>query len=268
MIRRDVVRLASALPAATAFLGLSAGPINAQAPKKTYVLVHGAYHGAWCWKDVAGRLRAMGHDVYTPTQTGLGERAHLIAFKPTLATFVEDVANVIRTEDLRDVILVGHSFAGSTVSGLADRMPERLRHLVYWDALILKGGEAPFDGLPADVVERYRKLAQDTSGGLSVPPPNPEYFGVTEPAQAEWLRTKLTPHPFETYVSKLELKNPIGNGRPATYVAASRPFFTSTAKSRETAKSMPGWSYREIPTGHDMMLTMPAETSQMLAGIG
>ena len=88
--------------------------------RKTYVLVHGAYHGAWCWKDVAAPLRALGHTVYTPTLTGLGERSHLLSFMPTGDTFIEDVAQVIRYEDLKGVILVGHSFAGSVVSGLAD----------------------------------------------------------------------------------------------------------------------------------------------------
>jgi pimeloyl-ACP methyl ester carboxylesterase len=131
MNRRNFATLADAAAASTTMLAAcaTAGP----APRKpgTYVLVHGAYHGAWCWKDVAAMLRAQGHTVYTPTQTGLGERSHLIGFHPTLDTFIEDVTRVIEMEELNDIVLVGHSFAGSTISGVADRLPGRIRRLVY-----------------------------------------------------------------------------------------------------------------------------------------
>jgi pimeloyl-ACP methyl ester carboxylesterase len=235
---------------------------------KTYVLVHGAFHGAWCWKDVAAGLRALGHLVYTPTLTGLGERSHLLAAKPTVNTFIEDVMQVLRYEELDQVILVGHSFAGSVVSGVADRMGERLRHLVYLDAMVLGAGESPLDMAPPDLIERYRQRAMETSGGITVPPNDPSYYGITDPQQAEWLKSKLTPHPFQTYLDKLELKNPIGNGVPATYIACSKPFFATTVTSRDRVKSLPGWSYLEIPTAHNAMTLLPRELTEMLAAIG
>lgn len=237
------------------------------AQNKTYVLVHGGYHGGWCWKDVATRLRALGHTVYTPTLTGLGERSHLMSFKPTLETFIEDIAQVIKFEELDDVILVGHSFAGSVVSGLVDRMPERLRHLVYLDAQVLESGQAPADGAPPELIERYKQRAMETSNGLSIPPNGPEYFGITDPQMAAWLQTKLTPHPLQTYFDKLKLENPLGNGVAATYIACSKPLFAATAKSRELARSA-GWAYLEIPTAHNAMMLMPAELTQMLVAIG
>ena len=231
-----------------------------QTPPKTYILIHGAFHGAWCWKDVAARLRERGHTVHTPTLTGLGERSHLLSFRPTLETFIEDVTQVIRYEELDDVILVGHSFAGSVVSSVADRMPERLRHLVYLDAQLLQSGQSPADAAPPDLIERYKLGAMETSNGLSVPPNSPGYYGITDPQMAAWLQTKLTPHPFQTYFDKLQLRNPLGNGVPATYIACAKP--------RELAKSMQGWTYLELPTAHNAMMLMPRELTEMLAGIG
>ncbi len=233
---------------------------------RTYVLVHGGFHGAWCWREVAKRLRALGQEVHTPTLTGLGERSHLLPFKPTLETWIEDVAQVIKFEELDDVILVGHSFAGSVVSGVADRMPNRLRHLVYLDAQILESGESPASRSP-ERVELYKRKAMETSEGVSIPPGDPEYFGIIDPEMARWLRTKLTPHPLQTYYDPLYLRNQVGNGVPATYIACSKPLFPATEKARELARRMLGWKYREIPCGHDAMLLMPVELTDMLTAV-
>ena len=111
---------------------------------KTYVLVHGAWHGAWCWREVAGALRAMGHQVTTPTQTGVGERKHLLGKDITLDTFVDDIVNHIEAEEFTDVILVGHSFAGISITGTADKIPYRIRHLVYLDGVIIESGQSAY----------------------------------------------------------------------------------------------------------------------------
>ncbi|SAK98390.1 esterase [Caballeronia calidae] len=230
---------------------------------QTYVLIHGGYHGAWCWKSVANRLRTDGHTVYTPTLTGLGERSHLLHANPSLETFIQDVAQVLRYEELSDVILVGHSFAGSVVSALADRMPERLRHLVYLDAQLLQSGQAPADTAPAEAIEIYKQRAQAT-GGVSIPPGPPESFGITDPQMIERVKKLVTPHPYRTYFDKLKLDHPIGNGKPVTYIACTKPYFANIAPSREYAKAQDGWRYLEIATGHDAMLTEPDELTRML----
>jgi pimeloyl-ACP methyl ester carboxylesterase len=124
----------------------------------TYVLVHGAYHGGWCWRDVADILRAQGHAVFTPTLSGLGERAHQLALGPGLDAMIEDVVQVIECEELRDVVLVGHSFSGLVISGVADRIKDRIRHLVYLDALVLPGGTAVLDGASAESRAYYDSL--------------------------------------------------------------------------------------------------------------
>lgn len=233
---------------------------------KTYVLVHGGFHGGWCWKQVAANLRARGYVVYTPTLTGLGERSHLMSIGPRLSTFIEDVAQVLLYEDLHDVVLVGHSFAGSIVSALADRMPDRIGHLVYLDALLLQSGQATADTAPPELIETYKQRAM-AHDGVSIPPGPSDYFGVTDPSMAAWLQTKLCSHPLQTYFDKLALKNLLGNGLPATYIACSKPFFAATAPSRKLARILPGWDYKEISCGHDAMLLKPLEMAHMLAEI-
>jgi pimeloyl-ACP methyl ester carboxylesterase len=148
--------------AATPPLALGPTRVAAQVPGlpeirgKTYVLVHGAFGGGWQWAPVAERLRAQGHRVFTPTQTGLGERKHLLSRDITIDTFVEDIVNVIEAEDLRGVVLVGHSFGGIPITGAADQAPERIRHLVYFDALIVQGGQSARSWSPAPRARRDR----------------------------------------------------------------------------------------------------------------
>lgn len=233
---------------------------------KTFVLVHGAYHGAWCWQPVAARLRALGHEVHTPTQTGLGERSHLVGIGPSLGMFADDIAHVLRYEDLSDVVLVGHSFGGSSISGVADRMPERLRHLVYLDAQVLLPGESPASRAPVDVIERYRQRVTRVDGVEVVPPGDAASFGIRDAALQAWVQARLTPHPYRTYFDALELVHPLANGVPATYIACTDPVHPNTATSQQRAKDL-GWNFQQIATCHDAMLTMPDELTRMLLEI-
>ncbi len=246
----------------TAFPSTGRRPM-ASTDRKTFVLVHGAWHGGWCWNAVAGRLRERGHTVHTPTQTGLGERAHLLSKSITLDTFIDDIANVIKCEDLDDIVLVGHSFAGSSISGVADRMPERIRRLVYLDATILENGQTPFSRLPKEVVSTRIRAAEESSGGLSVPTPPAAAFGVTDPAQAKWLQARLTPHPLSTFVSPLKLAHKVGNGLPATYIVCADPIYGPLQSSRDWLQKS-GMTVREIKTGHDAMVTAPDVLTEML----
>ena len=264
MERRDVLKT-------MAVAGLAAGAgsamANAQASGQTFVLVHGAWHGGWCWRRVADRLRAAGHQVFTPTQTGLGERKHLLSKDITLDTFTTDIANVIEAEELGKVVLVGHSFGGNAISGVADRMPDRIRHLVYLDSLMIEGGKSPFDNLPADVVAARRKAADESSGGLSLPNPPPSAFGVSDAADTEWVKRRLTPHPLSTYTSKLNVKGAVGNNLPRTYIHCTNPSYAALQASRDWVKAQPGWRWAEISTGHDAMVTAPDELARMLIGV-
>ncbi len=232
----------------------------------TFVLVHGAWHGGWCWREVRAILEAVGHRVFTPTQTGLGERSHLMSRHITLETFIEDIAQVIRFEQLEDVVLVGHSFGGHAVSGIADRMPERLRHLIYLDSMLLENGQSAFDTLPADVVAGRAKAAEETSGGLSLPPSSLKGLGIFKEEDAAKVAGRLTPHPLSTYASKLTLANPIGNGIARTYITCTDPVYAPLAASRELARRL-GWPMMELQTGHDAMITAPEATANLLMQI-
>jgi pimeloyl-ACP methyl ester carboxylesterase len=248
---------------AAAAAGAATSTASRAAGAKTYVLVHGAWHGGWCWSNVAGILRARGHTVVTPTQTGLGERAHLISKTIDLDLFVADMTNVIKYEDLTDVILVGHSFGGNAISGVADAMRDRIRQLVYLDAVILENGQSVFGQLPKDVVEARTKAAQESSGGLSIPAPPPAAFGITDAAQTQFVQSRFTPHPFNTYVSPLKLTNKVGNGLPLTYIVCADPIYKPLEATRNWVKAA-GWKTLEIRSGHDAMVIAPEGLADML----
>lgn len=234
---------------------------------RTYVFVHGAFHGGWCWRRVADRLGAAGHRVFTPTCTGVGERLHLLTAQGGLETAVADIVNVLIFEELKDVILVGHSFGGVVITGVADCEPERLRHLVYLDATILADGECALEQLPTEIAQRRRRDAQRTTGGLTMPPPSPTDFGVTDAADAAWLRRRLTPQPFATYTDHLHLSAPLGNGLTKTYVACVDPVYAPLASSHVRVRGQAGWQWCELAAGHDAMITAPDAVSEILLNI-
>lgn len=226
------------------------------------VLVHGAWHGGWCWRAVAGRLRAAGHAVYAPTLTGLGERAHLLRDDTGLATHIDDVCALLRCEELEDVLLVGHSFAGLVISGVADRMPQHLRRLVYLDALVVDAGRSALSAFPAEV-QRERARTIDAEG-LRMAIPSPEKFGVTDPAHVAWLQRRLTPHPLKAYTDPLTLQHRLGNGLPRTYIAVTDPWYAPLAAIRAAVRAQPDWDWRELAAGHDAMLTSPEALAALL----
>ena len=228
-----------------------------------FVLLHGAFHGGWCWPRVAGPLRAAGHRVFTPTQTGLGERAHLLHAGITLDTFVQDVIAVLETEELTQAVLVGHSFGGFAISGAADRAPDRIRQLVYLDSSVPRDGLTPLDLSLPDVAAERRRLAAVT-GGLSLPPPEPSAFGVPDGPDADWLRRRMTPHPYGAYTSVLRLSAPAGNGLPRTYIACTEPEYAPSAGHRSWVRAQPGWAWRDLAAGHDAMVTHPAPLVDLL----
>jgi pimeloyl-ACP methyl ester carboxylesterase len=219
---------------------------------------------------VAERLRARGHRVFAPTQTGLGERRHLLSRDIGVGTFVDDVANVIEAEELRDVILVGQSSGGLSITGVADRMPERIRHLVYLDAAIAQGGQSFFDLLSQEVVADRRRAAREGGGGIAVPPPIGAFASIGIPAGpvAEWVHRHFTPHPIGAFETPLELGNPVGNGRPCTYVSCTAPHFAPNEPCRRWVKSQEGWGWVELAAGHCANVTVPEDVARFLAGIG
>ena len=229
----------------------------------TFVLVHSAWHGGWCWKRVADILRQHGHAVTTPTQTGLGERSHLLSESVTLSVFVDDIVNHLKWQDLKDVVLVGHSFGGAAITGAADAVPERIAGLIYLDAAIIEDGETWFGLLPEEIVKERIQAARESSRGLSLPVPPVESFGVFDPADAGYLASRLTPHPLATFTSELKLEGPVGNGLPACYISCTDPIYEPTFVCRRRAKAA-GWPIVELATGHDAMITGHLATADLL----
>ena len=268
MRRRHLLRALISAPAAFAAAKAGAQSPSATSQPKTYVLVHGAYGGGWIWRDVAEGLRKQGHQVFTPTQTGLGERSHLMSRQITVDTHIEDVANVIETNEIQDVILVGHSYGGMAVTGVADRMPERIRHIVYLDALIPENGDTAFTILPAGMADARRKVMREQGGGVALPVPGAEAFPIPAGPAKDWFMRRLRPHPIGTYESPVRLAKPAGAGLPVTYVAYTNPALAAIEPSRQRAKAKAGWPYVDLPVPHDVEIPNPENVTELLAGIG
>lgn len=239
-------------------------PAGTAATPRTYVLVHGAWHGGWCWEAVAQILRSHGHRVFAPTLSGLGERAHLLSPGIDLQVFIQDVVDVFEQNDLSDVILVGHSFGGLSLIGAADRVPQRIRQLVFLDAMVLSDGESAFSGLPAEVVAKRTKLALDTSNGLSIPPPSARALGVSDPEQAAFIERHCTPHPFRTFTDPMVVKGAPGGVLPKAYIQCVDPVYAPLQGSRDFVKAQKDWAWDEIATGHDAMVSAPAALADKL----
>ena len=231
----------------------------------TYVLVHGGGGGGWVWGRMAPLLRAAGHEVFTPTLTGVGERSHLLRPDTDLETHIADIQAVLFYEDLSDVILVGHSYGGMVITGVADRAPERIGHLVYLDAAIPRDGECLADGSPG-----VRKFADAdmrlVDGVFLVLWPGPiarAVYGVTDPADLAWMEPRLTPHPYRTFTDPLVLQN------PAAVAAIPRTIIncpgTLAVRPPETLdRYLDAERVWELDTGHDTMITAPAATAELL----
>ena len=234
--------------------------------KPHFLLIHGAWHGGWVWNEISEILRYQRYSVSTPTLTGLGEKKHLLSSKITIETFIEDVVNHIVFENLNNIILVGHSFAGSVISGVADRLKDRIKKLIYFDAMILIDGQKPFDISPKEIVKQRIELAKKFGNNISIPAPSADAFGVFDIKKSLLLEEKLTPHPLSAFQSKLILKNEVGNGIPLSYIYCTKPVYKSLESSRAVVRKMK-WPIFELNAGHDAMLTHPKETLNLLMKI-
>jgi pimeloyl-ACP methyl ester carboxylesterase len=231
----------------------------------TFVLVHGAWHGAWIWRRVLPVLRAAGQTAHAVTLTGLGERAHLLGPGITLATHVADVLGLIDAEELDDVVLVGHSYGGLVVTQAADALlaaaPPRLQRLIYVDAQLALPGEA-WSTLHAPAVQAERRAAAQANGG-ALPPPDPALFGLSG-ADHAWLTRRQRPHPFGPYDEPLSYDAGRQARLPRSYIACLGPALGTAAAHHARVRSWPGWDVVEMATGHCPMVSAPAELAALL----
>jgi pimeloyl-ACP methyl ester carboxylesterase len=261
MRRRDVFTVAAGVAAGTH--AVSAAETKPTGARKTYVLVHGAWHGGWCWKHVTPLLRAAGHEVFVPTLTGLGERAHLATPAVNLSTHVADVVNLITFEELSNVILVGHSYAGHVVPLVADRIKSQLRHLVFVDAVLAVDGK-PF--LAPGAGEERAKAAKD---GYLQDPPDVTWFGIpADHPEAAWVRRHLTPHPLPTLMETVHFQNGGHAGLPKTYIRClKRRDMSQPDPVEPMVKGKPEWTWLTMDTGHDAMVTQPKQLADLLLAV-
>ena len=253
---------AAVLPSQTT-VAVSAERKTMNEQSRTFVLVHGSWLGGWCWRRVEERLRSSGHRVYAPTMTGVGDRSHLISHQITLDTWVTDIEQLLRCEELSEVVLVGHSFGGRVVTGLADRCPELIKRIVFLDSALPISGRSLFDQLSADArAERIASTA--SSGGMSIPPPTALALGVFDPADQAWVNRRLTPQPLGTNAVPLVFSEPIGKGLPITFVEFTNPVFPASVRAVQFAKSQPGWDIKSLATGHMAMISEPEALASML----
>lgn len=246
----------------TAFLALAvalaATPLAGQESPRTYVLVHGAWGGGWAFRTVDSMLTAAGHRVYRPTLTGLGERVHLGTPDVGLGTHVTDIVNVLLFENLRDVILVGHSYGGMVVTGVADRAPDRIRHLVLIDALVPEDGESLLTASRGTKLEGFARRSVDSAqGGFIVP----------TWATARSPRPTDVRQPVRTFTEPVSFRNPAARRLPGTYILTVDPgraeadddfaAFGGRAKSR-------GWTYRVLRANHVPERSAPKELTALL----
>jgi pimeloyl-ACP methyl ester carboxylesterase len=231
----------------------------------TYVLVHGGGHGGWCYTKVGRRLRAAGHDVHAPTLTGLGERSHLLRPGIDLDVHIDDVVALLHYEDLRDVILVGHSYGGMVITGIADRAAARIGRLVYLDAANPVNGQSLLD-VAGPMIEATRPAGAIVDGVELVLLPSPEagrFYGVTDDDDVAWMADRLTGHPWACFEQPLRLTNEDALWAiPQYHIVCSATVATRDRTMVEEARA--AGRFWEIDTGHDLMITEPAWVADAL----
>jgi pimeloyl-ACP methyl ester carboxylesterase len=228
-----------------------------------FVLVHGAWHGGWCWAKVARLLRDAGHEVYTPTLTGLGERAHLARPETDLELHIQDLVAILEAEELRQITLVGHSYAGFVITGAAARAAARIGHLVYLDAFVPEPGKCLLDYV-GDLAPAMREAARAHGEGWKLPPFPPERFGVTSQRDTEWLTKHLVPQPLRTFEQPLPAAG--GEKLKRAYIYCSKPATGTFDQFAERLRDDRKWTFHDVKTGHDAMVTAPGDIAKILMG--
>ena len=242
---------------------------DSTASSRSFVLVHGAWHGGWCWRRVEDIVRANGYRVFAPSLTGVGDRAHLFSKDISLQTHVDDIVSLVEAEELNDFVLVGHSYGCLVVSGVADILRNRVSHYIYLDSAVpddISPGRSIgwSDSNTAELREARLKSVREQGNGVALPPPPPDAFAVTEASDAAWVQRRLRPMPLQTYLGKITLKNQGSAGLRRTYIGAIKPQYVPLAATHERIKADKGWSFTTIETGHDMMVIAPSELASLL----
>jgi pimeloyl-ACP methyl ester carboxylesterase len=228
---------------------------------KTFVLVHGAWHGGWCWRRVADLLEAKGHKVFAPTLTGLGERSHLMRAGINVSTHATDIVNVLKWERLSDVVLCGHSYGGFVVSGVAEQAADKIGSIVFLDAFVPENGDS-MASLTSQAVRDNLKIATER-GDLGVPARPAAAFLVNEKDQA-WVDSLTGPQPIATMTEQVIITDARDRIAKKSYIRAGAYPNPGFDKAFERVKADKSWRTYEVPCGHDVMVDMPERLAEIL----
>ena len=239
---------------------------------KTFVLVHPAWHGAWFWKKLAPLLRDGDHAVFTPTLTGLGERSHLARPDIGLGVHVTDIVNVLKHEELRNIVIVGDSSSGAVVTGVADRVPEQIALVVYLDAFVPENGQSVFDLVAPERRQVFETLVKTEGDGWRVPrfaPPPWEtivrdMWGVTDAADVRWLVERLGPTPVGHFTEPARRTNPAAEKLPRAFIRCRQFPNPRLDRHADMAQRTANWRYRELAAPHHAAFTMPYKVADLL----
>jgi len=230
-----------------------------------FVLVHGGRHGGWCWGRVAPLLRAAGHDVYTLSLTGLGDRVHLARPDIDLDTHILDVVNLIRYESLHDVVLVGHSYGGMVITGALEHVADHVRRVVFLDAHTPVAGESVFDLVGKEIEDMMTERARTDGDGWRVPVMDASFWGLTDPDEIAWINSKITPQPIRTYQQPIAATDAAWS-HPGTYIecAPTRLAARETDRVKARVARDPSFRYRVLNSSHEPMVSIPQEVADLL----
>jgi len=241
--------------------------IDADRPSQTFVLVHGASHGGWCYDRVATILRAKGHRVFCPTLAGLAERSSMDHRKINLTTHINEIVDLFERENLGNAVLCGHSYGGMVIGGVADRIPDRIKNLVFLDAVVPEDGKCMNDYVFPGLRLLPILIAVWLFGrGYRLTPPPPASFFNVNKADRVMVNQRLTAHPFATLREKIRIGNNSDRIKSHTYIYASNWGNPFIAKQYEQAKARRGWTVFEVACGHDIMIDAPAKLAKILVG--
>ena len=231
----------------------------------TFVLVHGAMHGGWCWRDVRGQLVEHGHTVFTPTLTGQGDRRHLLTPDVGIGTHVQDLADLLWFEDLDDVCLVLHSYAGLLAGPLVDIAADRIRMIIHMGSMVGRPGECTLDVQPPETAARYRGLVERDHHGGRIPASDDflTQWGLTDPAHRAWVGPRLTDFPFRCLSDPIFFDEAKLAAVRQIYVRHTDPPLHNRDRSYERAVAA-GWEVHDLATSHDLMVVDPDATAAIL----
>ena len=234
---------------------------------RTYLCLPGAWMGAWTWQFVLERLRKAGHEAVAHCFPGVGERAAELAPHLDNDVFLADTLDYLQREELRDVVLVGHSFGSLIAQMVTDRMPERIAHLVIIDGGISQDGQSIFGRIPAHIAAKRKTLVKVVNGTEVLPFAPVGSLIIDDPELAAWTHRQLTPHPVACYTKPIRMNHAAGNGRPMTYIACTRPRYPVSAGMHEKVQAMPHVRYRPIEAGHNCIISAPDLVTQELLAL-